>query len=62
LNFFFRKKEEVALYLLEKGADANATNSKKRTALHLAAYHNFPEVIKTLVQKGADPNAKVCLR
>lgn len=54
-----RKKEQIALYLLEKGANPNMRNGKQRNPVHLAAYGNMPEAIKMLIQRGADVNAKV---
>lgn len=56
---FFSKKESVALFLLEKGADPHLRNSKQRNFVHLAAYNNQADIIKMLAQKGADVNAKV---
>eukprot|EP00656_Telonema_subtile_P009642 TRINITY_DN14547_c0_g1_i1.p1 TRINITY_DN14547_c0_g1~~TRINITY_DN14547_c0_g1_i1.p1 ORF type:complete len:267 (-),score=86.52 TRINITY_DN14547_c0_g1_i1:159-959(-) len=41
--------------LLSAGADANATTKDyHRTALHYAAHHNHPEMIKALLEAGAD--------
>jgi len=44
-------------YLVEKGADINASNGLGDTALILAASHGNVDVIKLLLSKGADVNA-----
>lgn len=42
-------------YLLELGADVNSVDDNRETALHGAAYRNFPEVVNFLNDNGADP-------
>ncbi len=43
--------------LLEKGANPNAENKEKDTALHLAVFYEAsPEIIAALLEKGANPN------
>ena len=50
---------EDIITALEKGADINARNKNKMTALMVAAmYNNSPEVIDALVEHGADINAQ----
>ena len=39
------------------GVDPNAADHNQMTALHYAAMHARDEVIKLLIQRGADPNA-----
>lgn len=46
--------ESVKL-LLDRGADVNAVDSNGDTAMHGAAYGNFPAVIQLLAERGADP-------
>ena len=43
---------------LELGLDANAANAHGETALHAAAYHNANRVIRFLVDRGADLDAR----
>jgi len=40
--------------LLDAGLPANLTNSKGDTLLILAAYHRHPEVVRALLEHGAD--------
>jgi ankyrin repeat protein len=73
-------REKLAIYLLDKGANPNATDAYGITALHYALYgglrsimgmtrsetdrfgwtrDNLPELVKALLLKGADPNARI---
>lgn len=52
-----RNKTEIALYLLEAGADPNTVNATQRTPLHLAVDRNSPVVAAALLKAGAKPNA-----
>jgi ankyrin repeat protein len=47
---------EAVQLLLERGADVNAVDSNGDTAMHGAAYGNFPAVVQLLVDRGADVN------
>lgn len=42
--------------LLENGADANGNRENQRTALKLAAQGGFSEIVRQLLEKGADIN------
>ncbi|MBC8354437.1 MAG: ankyrin repeat domain-containing protein [Planctomycetes bacterium] len=48
---------ETLDYLLELGLDINAVDQNKETAMHGAAYRNFPRVVEFLAAQGADPAA-----
>ena len=50
-------RAEVAMSLIEKGADMNASNNRGNTPLHVACMNGRTEVVKSLVGKGADMNA-----
>ncbi len=47
--------ESVKL-LLDLGADINAVDNKGDTAMHGAAYGNFPAIVQVLADRGADVN------
>jgi ankyrin repeat protein len=50
----------VVKVLVQKGADVNYQHPMtKMTAFHLAAYENFPELVKYLAANGADLNLKL---
>ncbi len=44
---------EAVEYLLKLGADINAVSSAGDTAMHGAAFANFPKVVKLLAARGA---------
>jgi uncharacterized protein len=50
--------EAAVTVLLDSGADINAVNEGDFTALHGAAYRGLNEVIKILVDRGANINAR----
>ena len=52
------KEEEVALLLLEHGADANALDIEKRTPLHRVSELGCAGAARVLLEHGADPNAR----
>ena len=51
-----RNKPEIALYLLEAGAEPNTVNASQRTPLHLAVDRNNPMVAAALLKAGAKPD------
>jgi ankyrin repeat protein len=53
-----RNKTELAMILLERGADANSANASKRTPLHLAIDRNNPVVVTALLKAGAKPGLR----
>jgi ankyrin repeat protein len=53
-----RGREEVVAYLIEKGADVNATGPLDWTPLHVAAQKGDLAVVKRLVKAGARIGAK----
>lgn len=50
--------KEIALYLLENGAEVNAQGIKGGTALIFASYYNYPEIAKALLDRGASVDVK----
>ena len=42
--------------IIDKAEDVNATNNQGQTAIMLASYARQPEMVKALLEKGADPN------
>ena len=50
--------EEMAIFLLENGANPTLDGAG-RTALHSAVQHEMHDLVKTLLNHGADPNAKL---
>jgi type 1 glutamine amidotransferase len=53
-----RNKTEIAILLLESGADPNSVNASKRTPLHLAVDRNNPAIATALLKAGAKPNER----
>jgi ankyrin repeat protein len=46
---------EAIQFLLDHGADINAVDQNGETAMHGAAYRNYPEVVAFLAERGAKP-------
>jgi hypothetical protein len=54
---------EIALVLINRGADLNAPNYLGQTSLHIALEKNFPDFAKFLLSKGARRKCKhTCIR
>jgi ankyrin repeat protein len=54
----YARQVEISDYLFQVGVDVNAQDEHWGTALHLAVATGQPDLIKTLLKKGADPNVK----
>lgn len=52
-----RKKSEIALYLIDQGADPNALTGSQQTTLHLAVTRKLPELCVALGAAGVDLGA-----
>ena len=53
-----RNKAEIALALLDAGADPNTADASQRTPLHMAVERNNPTVVTALLKAGAKPNVR----
>ena len=51
-------KTEMAIALINAGADLNFINNDGSTALHTASFFCHPEIVKLLLDKGADKTIK----
>ena len=51
-------QEEIAAYLIRRGADVNVASGLGWTSLHLAARRGRLEIVKLLVEHGANVDAK----
>ena len=49
---------DIALLLLEHGADAKAEDGREQIPLHLASGNGHVEVVRVLLEHGADPEAR----
>jgi ankyrin repeat protein len=53
------KKSEIATYLINRGANVNAKDGFGMTSLMWASYNGDVELVKLLLEKGADKNIEV---
>lgn len=51
-------KSEIAIALIEGGADLNISNNDGSTALYCAAFFGRTDLVKVLLEKGADKNIR----
>lgn len=51
-------KTDVAIALIEGGADLDTRNKDGSTPLHAASFLCYPEIVQALLDKGADKNAR----
>ena len=51
-------KTEIAILLIEAGADLNCQNNEGSTALHSAAFFCHPKIVESLLANGANKNLK----
>lgn len=47
----------IVRLLLHRGADPNARNAHRQTAMHLCVLHHKHQILGTLIEHGADPAA-----
>lgn len=55
-----RGHREVSAWLLDHGAPLDAVDVNKRSAMYNAASYGFVEVVKLLMERGADPSIGDC--
>jgi ankyrin repeat protein len=53
------RQKEVAVVLLDAGAEVNAREHQGPTPLHEAAQHGDVELVRLLLERGADPSARL---
>lgn len=51
-------KTEIAIVLIEAGADVDLTNNEGSTSLHTAAFFCSPEIVEALLANGADTSIR----
>jgi len=53
-----KKRRDVAIQLLERGADAEIMTSLDQTVVYVASIHGCADVVRSLINRGADLNLK----
>ena len=53
-----RNKTDIALHLIQAGADVDVSQTAKRTLLHIAIDRNNPVLITALLKAGVNPHVK----
>ena len=51
-------RSEVAIALIDAGADLSHKNKNGTTPLHIASFLCYPDITQALIDKGADKNAR----
>jgi len=53
----YQERRDIAVLLLERGADAETRSSRDQTALYMASSRGYVDVVRSLIDCGADLNA-----
>ncbi|KAL2608630.1 hypothetical protein R1flu_027203 [Riccia fluitans] len=53
-------RTEMGRIFIDRGAQVNSLDSKRRTPLHFAAQHPMPTMVEMLISRGADKSCKDC--
>jgi len=53
----YNERQDIAVLLLERGADAETWSSWGQTALYMASSRAYTDVVRALIDRGADLNA-----
>ena len=54
----YKEHRDIAVLLLERGADTEPRNSRDETALYMASYRGCADIVRQLISYGADLNAE----
>lgn len=57
-SLYYEKNSEILYYLLEKGVDVNVQNNYGDTPLLQASFEGYFELVRILLNNGADPRIK----
>jgi len=60
VSIYHSKEEEVAEYLVQKGASVNANGMGDRSTAHVAAWEGMCSMLKIVLEKGCSPNKQAC--
>jgi len=53
----YKERRDIVALLLERGANAETRSSWDQTALYMASSHGYTDVVRALIDRGADLNA-----